>query len=136
MDFTVYPRELKASEWKTQKGIVAKLLKKPTGITELLERCERAHDAWLVSCRQYLSQELHLTTQDIRGHELSAFTTLLGKVQQLTKEKASEWEQSRIIPQKAREYVRNISQAAYRFRTMVDVDMSRLQAEGARHGLS
>jgi hypothetical protein len=136
MNFTDYPRELKASEWKTQKGIVAKLLKKPTGITELLERCEQAHDALLTSCRQYLSQELHLTTQDIRGHELSALTGLLGKVQQLTKDTASEWERSRVIPQKSREYVRNISQAAFRFRTTVDVDMSRLQAEGHRHGLS
>jgi len=120
-DWPKYPTILREKDWNKKKGVLAKVLKGKTGISEQLKATEKAFDevqpayfsdAWVdTSTKDSCTKALKALSEQFSGPVKSLCNELL-KLKELASKKEAEFKKNPLIPKASREHVGEIADAA------------------------
>jgi predicted GTPase len=120
-DWPKYPTILREQDWNKKKGVLAKVLKGKTGISEQLKAAEKAFDkvqpayfsdTWVdTSSKDSCDKALKALSDHFSGPVKDLCNELL-KVKNLATRKEAEFKKNPLIPKASREHVGRIADAA------------------------
>ena len=133
-----YPKELTQKGWKKNKGIIAKIVKKDTGIGDLLKDCEAKWKAIDWNKLQGSAWMLPLVMKQGKGavdaaedqakkyydDKVESFRGSLMDLRKKAVALADEWKKSKKIPKKSRKYAQKIAYTARRVLRVVALQQS------------
>ncbi len=126
-------KELKAAEWKSHKSIIAKILRKKSGLSEALGAVEDKYDAFTKAAALAMARQMPV--EAVEALESAEFTELEKAIKaagKIAKEKADEWKPKTCpVPKKTRDYAELIKTAADDFVPSLTIAMNELKEEAA-----